>query len=387
MSAAPQALATPSTSPELGDEERIACLRLIRSENVGPITYHHLIARYGSASGALEALPSLARRGGKPVLRVCGEAEALAEMETVARLDARLIVHGERAYPEALAILPDAPPVICVKGRRGLPDRPAVAVVGARNASGAGHRYARMLAAELGEAGFAVVSGLARGIDTAAHTGALETGTVAVLAGGVDTVYPPENADLQSDISERGLLVAEQKVGRRPQGRHFPARNRLISGLSLGVVVVEAALRSGSLITARCALEQGREVFAVPGSPLDPRCHGSNGLIRDGAVLVQSASDVTSVLDPMTRPRRPPEPPVRRPEPAPLPDEGQLAEPRDKVAAALGPTPVTVDELLRHCDLTPPVLLTILLELEAAGRLHRHPGNRVSFCNQGVTDP
>lgn len=387
MSAASQDLAKAATTSELDDEERIACLRLMRSENVGPITYHHLIERYGSASRALEALPRLARRGGKPTLRICSEQEALAELETVERLGARLIAHGERTYPGPLATLPDAPPLISVRGQRDLLDCPAVAIVGTRNASSAGHRYTRTLAAELGEAGFAVVSGLARGIDTAAHAGAMETGTLAVLAGGIDSVYPPENADLQSEISERGLLVAEQKAGTRPQARHFPTRNRLISGLSLGVIVVEAALRSGSLITARCALEQGREVFAVPGSPLDPRCHGSNGLIRDGAVLVQSASDVTSALDLMTRPRRPPEPLRRRPVPTPIPDDGQLADSRHRVAAALSPTPVTVDELLRHCHLTPPVLLTILLELEAAGRLHRHPGNRVSLGDQGVTYP
>ena len=241
-------------------------------------------------------------------------------------------------------------------------------------------------------AGVAIVSGLARGIDAAAHAGALETGTLAVLAGGIDTVYPPGNADLQSGISEHGLLIAEQKIGRRPRARHFPARNRLISGLSLGVVVVEAALWSGSLITARCALEQGREVFAVPGSPLDSRCHGCNGLIRDGAVLVQSVDDVASALAPMTPSRqvparqsparRPPDLPRQHPAPAPVADDEQPVDSRDRVIAVLSPTPVTVDELLRHCHLTLPALLTILLELEAAGRLHRHPGNRVSLCDR-----
>lgn len=391
MSAAPRGLAKASTIPALDDEGRIACLRLIRSENVGPIAYRHLIERYGSAPRALEALPSLARRRGAPAPRVCGEREAAAELETLERLGARTIMLGEPAYPEALAMLPDAPPVISVKGRGDLLDRPAVAVVGARNASTAGRQYARTLARELGEADFAVVSGLARGIDTAAHVGALETGALAVLAGGIDAVYPPENADLQAEIAERGLLIAEQKVGRSPRAMHFPARNRLISGLSLGVVVVEAALRSGSLITARCALEQGREVFAAPGSPLDPRCRGSNGLIRDGAVLVQSAGDVTSALDLMTQSRqvpdrrtpdhRAPDLPRPRPAAAPAPDDGCPDDSRGRVAAALSPTPVTVDELLRHCRLTLPALLTILLELEAAGNLHRHPGNRVSLCD------
>ena len=392
VSAASQGLAKEPALPALDDGERIARLRLIRSENVGPVAWRHLIERYGSASPALAALPSLARRAGRPTPRICGEREAVAELEALERLGARPIVHGEPAYPEALAVLPDAPPVISVKGRGDLFDRPAVAIVGARNASIAGKRYARTLARELGEAGFAVVSGLARGIDAAAHAGALETGTLAVLAGGIDTVYPPGNADLQSGISERGLLIAEQKIGRRPRARHFPARNRLISGLSLGVVVVEAALRSGSLITARCALEQGREVFAVPGSPLDSRCHGCNGLIRDGAVLVQSVDDVASALAPMTPSRqvparqsparRPPDLPRQHPAAAPVADDEQPVDSRDRVAAALSPTPVTVDELLRHCHLTLPALLTILLELEAAGRLHRHPGNRVSLCDR-----
>lgn len=403
MSAASQGLAKAPTVPALDDGERIARLRLIRSENVGPVAWRHLIERYGSAAGALAALPSLARAAGRPTPRICGEREAVAELEALERLGARAVAHGEPAYPEALAVLPDAPPVISVKGRGDLFDRPAVAVVGARDASIAGRRYARTLARELGEAGFAVVSGLARGIDAAAHAGALETGTLAVLAGGIDSVYPPENADLHSEISERGLLIAEQKIGRHPRARHFPARNRLISGLSLGVVVVEAALRSGSLITARCALEQGREVFAAPGSPLDPRCHGCNGLIRDGAVLVQSVDDVTSALAPMMQSRQalarqalarqapacqsparqPPDLPRQRPAAAAADDE-HPADSRDRVAAALSPTPVTVDELLRHCHLTLPALLTILLELEAAGRLHRHPGNRVSLCDRDI---
>ena len=357
MFAASQGLAKAPTVPALDDGERVARLRLIRSENVGPVAWRHLIERYGSASPALAALPSLARRAGRPAPRICGEREAVAELEALERLGARPIVHGEPAYPEALAVLPDAPPVISVKGRGDLFDRPAVAIVGARNASIAGKRYARTLARELGEAGFAVVSGLARGIDATAHAGALETGTLAVLAGGIDAVYPPGNAELQSEISERGVLIAEQKIGRRPRARHFPARNRLISGLSLGVVVIEAALRSGSLITARCALEQGREVFAAPGSPLDPRCHGCNGLIRDGAVLVQSVDDVTSALAPMTQCRRssarrsparqPPDLQHRCPAAA-VADDEQPVDSRDRVAAALSPTPVTVDELLRQ---------------------------------------
>ena len=364
---------------ELADDERVTRLRLLRSENVGPITYHQLIARYGTASAALDALPSLARRGGRSTLRITSHRQARDELAALKRTGARLLTHGERLYPDSLAAMPDAPPLISIKGNADLLRRPTVAMVGARNASGAGVRFARTLAAELGEAGFAVVSGLARGIDTAAHTGAMEFATIAVLAGGIDSVYPPENDILQSRIATQGLLVAEQKIGTQPKARHFPTRNRLISGLSLGVVVIEAATRSGSLITARCALEQGREVFAVPGSPLDSRCHGSNNLIRDGAVLIQTADDVAAVLAPMIEPRQTSKSPVLPVAETPIPGDQELDKSRHRVTVALGPTPVTVDELLRQCHLTPPVLLTILLELETAGRLHRHPGNKVSF--------
>ena len=297
---------------ELADDERVTRLRLLRSENVEPITYHQLIARYGTATAALDALPSLARRGDRSALRITGHREAHDELKALKRVGAGPLTHGEPLYPETLATLPDAPPLISIMGNLELLRRPTVAVVGARNASSAGVRFARTLSAELGEAGFAVVSGLARGIDTAAHTGALEFATIAVLAGGIDSVYPPENDILQGRIATQGLLVAEQKIGTRPKARHFPTRNRLISGLSLGVVIIEAATRSGSLITARCALEQGREVFAVPGSPLDARCHGSNNLIRDGAVLIQSADDVTAVLAPMIEPRQNSNSPVSR---------------------------------------------------------------------------
>ena len=379
MSTEPQIDPEATSLHDLGDDERVARLRLLRSENVGPITYHQLIARYDTASAALDALPSLARRGGRSTLRITGHREARDELEALKRAGARLLTHGEALYPESLATLPDAPPLISIMGNTELLRRPTVAMVGARNASGAGVRFARTLAAELGEAGFAVVSGLARGIDTAAHTGALDFATIAVLAGGIDSVYPPENDTLQDQIATQGLLVAEQKIGTRPNARHFPTRNRLISGLSLGVVVIEAATRSGSLITARCALDQGREVFAVPGSPLDSRCHGSNNLIREGAVLVQSVDDITAALAPMIETRPHPKPPVLPVAETPTPGDEELTNSRHRVTVALGPTPVTVDELLRQCHLTPPVLLTILLELETAGRLHRHPGNRVSF--------
>ena len=363
----------------LDDEECLDRLRLLRSENVGPITFHGLIERFGSASDALCALPALARRGGKNTLRICGKSEALAELEALTTAGARLIAHGEPEYPQALAVLPDAPPLISAKGHMEFLDRPIIAMVGARNSSGAGNRFTRDLAADLGAAGYVVVSGLARGVDTAAHVGALDIGTIAVLAGGIDVVYPPENEDLQDQIAGRGLIPAEQPIGTRPHARHFPTRNRLISGLALGVVVVEAATRSGSLITARCALDQGREVFAVPGSPLDPRCHGSNNLIRDGAVLVQCADDVVSALTTMTMVRATAIPSSKPVAETVIPGDENLDVPRERVIDTLGPTPLSVDELVRQCHLTAPEVLTILLELETAGRLQRHPGNKVSF--------
>ncbi|MBX6320571.1 MAG: DNA-protecting protein DprA, partial [Rhodospirillaceae bacterium] len=366
--------------------ERLACLRLIRTENVGPIAYRELLARFGSAGRALEALPGLARRGGRPGLRICPRADAERELEALTRLGGRIVVAGEPEYPAALAVLNDSPPLIAVAGDVDLVRRRGVAVVGARNASANGRRFAEDLARQLGAAGLVVVSGLARGIDAAAHRGALDSGTVAVLAGGLDVVYPPEHAELQRAIAARGALVAEQPLGTVPQARHFPRRNRVISGLALGVVVVEAAERSGSLITARLALEQGRQVMAVPGSPLDPRCRGANRLIRDdGAVLVQSAADVIESLEgsilpgPGERARGTAtgaEAPLFAPEEAP-------ADARALVESRLGASPVAVDELVRQCQLSSAVVQTVLLELELAGRLERHPGNRISLILGG----
>ena len=370
-----------STSPRaLTEAERIDWLRLIRSENVGPITFYQLIKHYGSAKAALEALPELARRGGRRGrIKVCSAAAAEREIEATAAAGAALLAIGEAHYPKPLAAIDDPPPLIAVRGHRHLLARPVLAIVGTRNASAAGVRFAQRIAAELGARGLVVVSGLARGIDAAGHRGALQTGTVAVFAGGVDVVYPAENAALARDIAETGAIVAECTVGTQPQARHFPRRNRLISGLSLGVLVVEGAPRSGSLITARMALEQGREVFAVPGSPLDPRCRGPNLLIRQGAVLTEKADDVMEALEGVMR--RPLEEreidAFKAPEPAP-PSDQALASGRRLVLERLGPTPVEVDEILRQCQLTAPVILTVLLELELAGRLERHPGGRVS---------
>ena len=345
---------------------------------VGPVTFHALLRRFGSAQAALAALPRLVRKG----VAAPSRAESEAEMAALARLGARLLCWGEPAYPAALAATPDAPPVLTLWGRVELLFRPMVAVVGARNASGNGRRLARELAQELGAAGLVVVSGLARGIDAAAHLGALDTGSVAAVAGGVDVVYPEENRDLHRALAERGAILSELPLGSEPQARHFPRRNRIISGMALGVVVVEAAARSGSLITARFALEQGREVFAVPGSPVDPRCRGTNDLLRNGATLTETAADVLAQLGPQTAAGAPfvPPPAAGRAAPPsvmpePVADEAGLA----LIVERLGPTPMPVDELVRQCHLSAAAVATLLLELELAGRIERHPGNLVSL--------
>jgi DNA processing protein len=332
-------------------------------------------------------VPQLARRGERTkTVTPATRAEGEAELTALQHLGARVVCWGEPTYPSGLAAIDDAPPILTVLGRAELLGGPIVAVVGARNASANGRRFCRDLAAALGQAGVVVVSGLARGIDAAAHLGALETGSVAVVAGGVDIVYPEENRGLHEGLAREGAIVAELPLGTEPQARHFPRRNRLISGMALGVVVVEAAARSGSLITARFALEQGRDVFAVPGSPLDPRCRGSNDLLRHGAILTEGAEDVLSHLGPQLAhpappPRRPslPPPPVMDWPPArtqaPVADDAAL----ELITERLGPTPVAVDELVRQCHLSAAAVATLLLELELAGRVERHPGNLVSL--------
>ena len=282
-------------SRPLSDSERLDWVRLSRSENVGPVTFRRLLDRFGSAAGALDALPELAAKGGGKNPRIATKADAEAECETLARLGARHLTYADAEYPAPLAALDDAPPIIAAGRNIGLLSRPCVGIVGARNASLNGRKLAETLANDLAETGIVVVSGLARGIDTAAHTASLARGTVAVVAGGIDIVYPPENARLQTAIFESGAVVSEMPPGMQPTQRLFPRRNRIISGLSRGVIVVEAALNSGSLITATQALEQGREVFAVPGSPLDPRAGGTNNLIRHGAHLTERAEDVLTV--------------------------------------------------------------------------------------------
>jgi DNA processing protein len=360
---------------------------LCRTETIGPVSFFAMLRRFGSARAALEALPRLARRGERSrnvtaVTRI----EAEAELAALHRVGARLVCWGEPLYPGALAAVEDAPPILATLGCAELLDRPMVAVVGARNASANGRRFARDLAAALGEGGIVVASGLARGIDAAAHLGALASGSVAVVAGGVDVVYPEENRGLHEALARQGAIIAELPPGTEPQARHFPRRNRIISGIALGVVVVEAASRSGSLITARLALEQGRDVFAVPGSPLDPRCRGSNDLLRHGATLTENAEDVLSQLRPLLdRPQPPrPLPSVQTPATLNWPSAGVGEVIGDDagvemILGRLGPTAVAVDELVRQCHLSAAVVATLLLELELAGRVERHPGNLVSL--------
>ena len=356
-------------------DDRIARLRLIRTAGIGPVTYAHLLTRFGSPAAALEAVPDLARRGGGRAPAIASVAQAEREMAAVAKLGARHLFRGQGLYPALLAETDAAPAALIVAGRLELLARPAVAMVGARNASAAAVRFARALAHDLAEAGQVVVSGLARGIDTAVHQGALEGGTIAVVAGGIDIYYPPENEALQRSIASGGLLVAEQPPGVEPQARHFPHRNRIIAGLGAGVVVIEAAPKSGSLITARYAGDFGRDVMAVPGSPLDPRAQGCNKLIRDGAALVQNAADVIESLRPIAGGR------VAAPRAGYTPPEPVDASDRERAAILdlLGPTAVPIDELIRQSGLAPAIVHTVLLELELAGRLERHAGGRVAL--------
>ncbi|MGY2047013.1 DNA-processing protein DprA [Methylobacterium sp. JK268] len=392
----------------LTDAQRLDWLRLIRSEGIGPRTFRGLVNRFGGAGPALEALPDLARRRGKP-MRIISRAEAEREIADAARLGVRFVALGEEAYPAPLRATDDAPPLLAVRGEAAILARPCVALVGSRNASAVGMAFAERLAHAFGAEGIVVVSGLARGIDARAHVAALFSGTIAVLAGGHDRIYPAEHEDLAKRILDQGgALVAEMPLGWEPRGRDFPRRNRIISGLCLGTVVVEAARRSGSLITARFALEQGREVFAVPGSPLDPRAEGTNDLIRQGATLCGDPDHVLSVLAPLVSGgkapggaedgERPPEPalywdetdffeplleaaepattyeaPESGPEPA-----GRAPDERDRLLDLLGPAPIGIDSLARQAGLPARIIQSLMLELELDGRVLRHPGGTVS---------
>ncbi|GAA0676446.1 DNA processing protein [Sphingomonas insulae] len=351
-----------------------ARLRLIRTGGIGPVTYRQLIARFGTAEAALDMLPTLARRGGGAPPKVAGVGAIEREMATTQRLGARYLFLDDADYPPLLADIDTAPPALIVRGDLSLTGAMCVAIVGARNASAAACRFARMLGHALSGEGVTIVSGLARGIDTAAHAGAMPR-TIGVIASGVDVVFPPENGALQEQVATNGLLIAEQPPGTQPLARHFPSRNRIIAGLALGTVVVEAAPRSGSLITARLANEAGREVMAVPGSPLDPRAQGCNALIREGATLIQTAADVLEQLRPIDpRSVRAPLASYGAPPPADASDGD-----RHRITRLLGPVPVGVDELIRQSGITPAIVQTVLLELELATRLERHAGGRVSL--------
>ncbi len=367
-------------------EDKFDRLRLIRSANIGPVSYRQLINRFGSASNALEMIPELASRGGSRAPRLADKTVIEEEMLAVERLDARYLFLGDADYPHLLAELSNAPPAMIYRGNLSLLKKPMIAIVGARNASAAACRFARDLANGLISEGISVVSGLARGIDTAAHQGSVAQSAVAVIAGGIDIHYPPENEQLQQQIAREGLLLAEQPPATEPKARHFPYRNRIIAGVSRGTVVVEAAPKSGSLITARLAAETGRHVMAVPGSPLDPRSNGCNGLIREGATLIQSVDDVIELIshfDDRAAGINIPDDRLEAPDDATW-VQGVSAEDigdkeRHALMALLGMTPVSVDELVRQSQLSAASVQMALLELELAGRLTRHAGARVSL--------
>lgn len=378
-------ISNPTRSTSLRAEaDRLDCLRLVRSRRVGAVTWHRLMAEHGSAKAALAALPGIARAAGVENYETCPVGVVEAELRQGRALGARLLVHGEPDYPCALLDLPDAPPILWALGDVSLLNRPAVAMVGARNASSLGIRTARRLGQGLAAAGFTIISGLARGIDAEAHAAALAEGgsarTVAVMAGGVDVIYPPENSGLAVEIAVKGCRISEQPPGLEPQARHFPLRNRLVSGLALAVIVVEAAAKSGSLITARNALDQGRDVMAVPGHPFDPRAGGCNMLIRDGATLIRGTDDVLEALGAPGTAAREPE---MRLQPLPGPEAPQrplkdVALLHSMILARLGPSPLAEDQLLRDLAITPAQLAPELLTLELDGRINRQAGGLLS---------
>ena len=365
----------------LAPAQRLAWLRLIRSENVGPVTFRALINRFGGADAALEALPSLARQGGSQrSIRIGSIEDAEREMAQAERLGARFVCLGEPEYPALLRAADGSPPVLAIMGKAEQLNRPSVAIVGARNASLAGIKFARHIASELGRAGFTVVSGIARGIDTAAHEASLDTGTIGVFAGGLDRPYPKENRPLMRRIVDgNGCLVSEMPFGWEPRAIDFPRRNRIVAGLSLGLLVVEAASRSGSLISARLAGEMGRLVFAVPGSPLDPRATGTNQLLKEGSLLVTEAADIIEVLRPLdARVRQIGGLDIHEEIPDMSTDSPSEGE-RERIVEALGPTPIGVDDIIEHTGASPGSVQLVLLELDLAGRLERHSDGRVSL--------
>ncbi len=369
----------------LTERQRIAWLRLIRSDNVGPATFRQLINHCGSAENALAMLPELSRRGGATrSLRIASVEDAERELEATHRHGAHFIGIGEPDYPPALRHIDGAPPLVAIRGNPASATRPSVGIVGSRNASVVGAKFAAMIARRCGQSGYVITSGLARGIDTAAHRASIETGTIAVLAGGLDRPYPPENLGLLDEITNgEGLAISEMPFGWEPRARDFPRRNRLIAGISLGVVVVEAAEKSGSLITARMAGDFGRIVFAVPGSPLDPRCHGTNALIKQGAIVTTGPEDVLEALAPVSQLDLFEHQVIEEPEwsdNAMLPPDDNV---RHTIISALGPTPTEIDDIIRHTGLPAASVYLVLLELDLAGRLYRHPGGFVSISLPG----
>ncbi|MES2985055.1 MAG: DNA-processing protein DprA [Pseudomonadota bacterium] len=369
-------------NPSLRGTDPIAALRLIRSEQVGPMTFFRLVKFCGSVEKALEMAPDISRRGGrkKPIL-IATRASAEREYDALTKFGARIIMYGEEAYPRLLQYIADAPPILTVRGHTHLfAHTKTFGMVGARNASTNGCLFAKKIAADIGAAGYSIVSGLARGIDAAVHRGSLATGTIAVIGGGIDNIYPPENAALFDEIAASGAILSELPFGAEPHARSFPGRNRIIAGMSRGVLVVEASLKSGSLITADFAQDYGRDVFAIPGSPMDPRCHGTNRLLKDGATMVETVGDILSNLSPIGELPLAEESPRLFAEPQPsFPDEKTLDDARAKILEALSASPTLLDDVLAATDLTPHVLMAVLLELELAGRLERHAGSKVAL--------
>lgn len=364
------------------DRELINWIRLIRSENVGPKTFYQLLEIYGSAADAIEAIPDIAMRvGNKRPITICDYDVAEREIENSQKIGAEIITKYNPAYPKRLAQIDDAPPVLTVLGNKSLLAQNNVAIVGSRNASVNGCRIASEIAKDLGDNGFVVVSGLARGIDTSAHKGSLSSGTVAVIAGGVDHIYPKENECLYNAIANEGVIIAESPCGAVPRSESFPARNRIISGLSYGTLVVEATVKSGSLITANYALEHGREVMAVPGFPMDPRASGPNKLIKEGATLVESADDVIEVIG-YNRSKKIERLPENKSTNISLPQDNELNEIRSLILQKLSTTPIVIDDLVLEIDIEARKLLSALLELEIAGRVVRHPGNKVALSGK-----
>lgn len=374
-----------SLGPRLSERQRLAWLRLIRTPNVGPASFRDLINKFGSAETALEMLPELmASTGAKRSVRIPSATDAEIEIDRATQFGARFVCIGEPDYPPLLKFISHPPPVLAIAGDASVFKLPAIAIVGARNASLAGIKIAKTLAGELGREGYSIISGLARGIDTAAHQASLGTGTIGVLAGGIDMPYPPENSGLCHEITQHGgAVVSEMPFGWQPRAQDFPRRNRLVAGMALGLVVVEAAKRSGSLISARLAGEMGRTVFAVPGSPLDPRAAGTNGLLKDGATLVTEASDVLHELAPISSQTRSPTLPLEEP-----PDLSNSLphgdDERGLILEALGPVPVEIDDIIAHTGLHAAQVAMLLLELDLAGRLERHTGGSVSLTYSDI---